>query len=74
LLGISTLRENLVAPVWMIFETWPTLVVEVVDEADDSPEGFGIGRSIALFPGAGTHAGFDGEGMLAQALGLGELS
>jgi hypothetical protein len=44
-----------------------------VDEADDSPEGFGIGRSIALFPGAGTHAGFDGEGMLAQTFGLGEL-
>ncbi len=26
-----------------------------------------------MFPGAGAHAGFDGEGVLAQAFGLGEL-
>ena len=71
--GVSALFQNFVAFVGMLFEAGPALVVEVVNESDDAPEIFVFGRAVAEFAGAGAHAGFDGQRVLAQAFGLGEL-
>ena len=72
-IGVSSLFEDFVALVGMLVGGGPAFVVEVVDESDNAPEIFGFRRSVGVFVGAGAHAGLDGERVLAQALGLGEL-
>jgi len=73
----SALSEDCVAFVRIIFEAGPVVVVEVVNEPDDAPQVLlvlsNVGRAVAQLAGAGAHAGFDGERVLAQAFGLGEL-
>lgn len=58
----------------MVLEAGPAVVVEVVQQSDDIPQIFVVGRAAALLAGAGAHAGFDGQRVLAQAFRLGELS
>jgi hypothetical protein len=70
----SALSEDCVAFVRIIFEAGPTVVVEVVNQADDAPHVLAVRRAVAQLAGAGAHAGFDGERVLAQAFGLGELA
>ena len=54
----------------MVFLAGPAVVIEVVDEADDTP----FFLVVAELAGVSAHAGLDREGVLTQIFRLGELS
>ncbi len=58
----------------MVLEARPAIVVEVMKQADDSPEIFVFWRAVAKLARAGAHASLDGERVLAQAFGFREFS
>ena len=62
--------QDLMSLVWVVFTAGIFLVVEVVDQADQSPKVF-IRREFASIR---THADLYAERMLAQTFGLSELS
>jgi hypothetical protein len=70
LVGIAAVLQNLASPIRVITEARVALVIEVVEKSDHSPTLL-IGGKL---PRVGTHACLDGQGVLPQTLGLGELN
>jgi len=60
--GVAAFFQDFVAFVGMFFRGGIFLVIEIMDQSDDSPKILILAK---LF-GVGAHAGFDGEGMFAQ--------
>jgi hypothetical protein len=58
----------------MVVEARPTIVIEVVNEADDPPEFFLSGGTGRELPRVGAHASLDRESVFPQTFALSELS
>jgi hypothetical protein len=71
---ISPLFQYFVAFVGMVVEAGVFLVIEVVQQADHSPQLFFFRRLGSIFAGVGAHAGLYRKPVLAQTFRLGELS
>ena len=61
--GYPRCLQNLVAFVGMLFEAGASLVIEIVEKADDAPKFF-VGSG---FASVGAHASFDGKRMFPKA-------
>ena len=66
---VAALGEDLVADIRVLFSGGVLVVIEIVEESGDGPDGF----VLAELEGVGAHAGLDGHGVFSQTFRLGEF-